>query len=61
MSAEKGWICDPPPPRATSSPPPPRDFVPGEDRKWLIMRDAGQFLTDKEKDALARRKADTQL
>jgi len=30
MSAERGWIADPPPP-------PPRDAVPGEERKWHIM------------------------
>ncbi len=50
MSAEKGWITEPPPP-------PPRDYIPGEERKWLIMMGGGQFLTDKEKTALAKMKA----
>ncbi len=45
MSAEKGWIADPPPP-------PPRDYHPGEERKWRLMMGNGQFLTEKDKDTL---------
>lgn len=52
MSAERGWIADPPPP-------PPRDFVPGEDRKWRIMMGGGQFLTDDERERLAEMRGDT--
>ena len=36
MSARQGWIADPPPP-------PPRDYIPGEEHKWEIMMNAGQF------------------
>lgn len=37
MSAERGWIVDPPPP-------PPRDYIPGEEHKWRIMMGRGKFL-----------------
>lgn len=36
MSAERGWIADPPPP-------PPKDTRPGEEFKWRLMMNAGQF------------------
>lgn len=36
MSAERGWIADPPPP-------PPRDYIPGEEFKWRLMMNGGQF------------------
>lgn len=41
MSAEQGWIGEPQP-RA-------RDYIPGEERMWLIMMGNGQFLTDEQK------------
>ena len=57
MSAERGWIADPPPP-------PPRDAVPGEERKWHIMMGAtllnvvaaiGQGKRRKRTDAMPKR------
>lgn len=41
MTARQGWIADP-------LPPPPRDYIPGEEHKWSLMMNAGQF-TDKYK------------
>ena len=37
MSAERGWIAEPPPPS--------RDAVPGEERKWRIMMGAAELLS----------------
>jgi hypothetical protein len=51
MSAEKGWIADPPPPC--------RDYIPGEEHKWRLMMGNGQFLTDEQKAELAKMKVDT--
>ena len=47
MSAEQGWIGEPPPPA--------RDRVPGEHRKWRIMMGNGQVLTDEEREAIRRK------
>jgi hypothetical protein len=44
MSAEKGWIGQPPQPS--------RAYAPGEERKWRIMMGNGQFLTDADRDRL---------
>jgi hypothetical protein len=46
MSAERGWIADPPPPC--------RDYIPGEEHKWRLMMGNGQFLTDEQKAELAK-------
>lgn len=42
MSARQGWIADP-------QPPPPRDSRLGEEHKWRLMMNGGQF-SDKYKD-----------
>ncbi len=36
MSAERGWIADPPPP--------PRTYAPGEERKWYMMTGVAHLL-----------------
>ncbi len=40
MSAERGWIADPPPP-------PPRDYIPGEEHKWYVARWGHLKYTDR--------------
>lgn len=45
MSAEHGWIGEPPPPA--------RDRVPGEEHKWRLMMGKGQFLSEEQKAELS--------